>query len=223
MTNAPKRVLIVEQYPLFRAGLLHLLEQVSNLQSLETVDSPTNLPQALRAQQPDLIIFDVPTPATGVQEYCQTMRRYCPNVRILLFGNDADFNLIRTYFRRGINGYLLKTAEGEEIIRAIRSVCNGKTYLQQSLQVNFPNWIFTPNQKHSTTRITDREKEILNLIVEEYTTREISQKLYISLCTVETHRMHLIQKLGVKNTAGLVRVALEDNLYTRPALESTSA
>ena len=97
---------------------------------------------------------------------------------------------------------------------ALSSIGRNEIYVSLSLTQQFSNWLCQDNTKKQTTmNLTPREQEVLKLIVEEYTTKEIAQKLFICPSTVETHRLKLIQKMGVKNTAGLVRIAVEQDLW----------
>jgi DNA-binding NarL/FixJ family response regulator len=120
-----------------------------------------------------------------------------------------EAKLLKKYFRDATDGVLLKSVEAGELLSAIDKSLAGEKYIQKKLQDTvFNNWL-SPAIKRTNQKLTAREKEILQLIVEEYTSKEIADKLFIGHCTAETHRLNLIQKLGVKNTAGLVREAIQ--------------
>jgi len=146
----------------------------------------------------------------------RSLQKKVPNTKILLFGSGENLPDIKKYFKQGIHGYLPKTAIAGDIRLAIEAVMAGRLYVPASVHRTFAAWLTDPLPKKKPGHsLTPRENEVLQLIVEEHTTNEIAKKLFISQCTVETHRVNLIHKLGVKNTAGLVRVAFEAGLYVR--------
>jgi DNA-binding NarL/FixJ family response regulator len=117
---------------------------------------------------------------------------------------------------KGAKGYILKNTGQDELIKAIRSVYEGNLYLDEAVNKIVINSIANQKVKQSKSpfpTLTRREKEILNLILDEYTTQEIAGKLFISFGTVETHRRNMMIKIGARNTAGLVRAALEYDLH----------
>ncbi len=142
------------------------------------------------------------------------IRKKFPGLKILLFGENESMPAIRKYFKQGIFAYLPKTADPLEIETALSYLESGEPYVSPSLSHALSHWLTdTVRKKKPGCNLTQREQEVLHLIVEEFTTPEIAKQLYISNCTVETHRINLIQKLGVKNVAGLVREAIQRQLY----------
>ncbi|MEO6667853.1 MAG: response regulator transcription factor [Ferruginibacter sp.] len=115
---------------------------------------------------------------------------------------------IKKMLQQGCQGYLLKDVSPDIILTAIIQVYNGEMYIQHEIQVKLMKGLTEP----APAVITRREKEILQLIVEEYTNKEIADKLFLSLRTVENHRNHLLQKFKVKNTAGLVKIAIQEGI-----------
>lgn len=173
-----------------------------------------NLPQLLEAEQPDLLWLDGTLAGLKEIDLIALLRKKSPNTKILLFGSGETVPEIKKYFKQGIHAYLPKTATIAEIHLAVEAAITGNLYVPASLNRTFNTWLTDPVRKKTPGhKLTQRENEVLQLIVEEHTTNEIAKKLFISQCTVETHRVNLIQKLGVKNTAGLVRVAFEAGLY----------
>ena len=165
---------------------------------------------------PDLIWLDGGLPEVRQEQIVKHLRQTSPKSKILLFSAGDTIPEIKIYFKQGIHAYLPKTAGPGDIADALFNIQAGNLYIPASLNRTFASWITDPvRKKKRGSEITQREKEVLSLIVEEHTTGEIAKKLFISYCTVETHRINLIQKLGVKNTAGLVRVAFEAGLYNR--------
>ncbi len=179
-----------------------------NLQSLE---------QKILTLQPDILWLDATLPEVQDGTAFHTMHKQSPDLKILLFGVGETVPEIRKYFKLGASAYLPKTADAAEVLSALACLMAGGLFVPESLNKTFSNWLTdTVCKKKSNCKLTEREREILQLIVDEFTTCEIAKKLFISKCTVETHRINLAQKLGVKNTAGLVRVAFEAGLYQYP-------
>ena len=124
-------------------------------------------------------------------------------------------SFISGMLKNGAKGYILKNSSKKELIQAIKAVYAGENYYSQEVTQNLISSMMpgkTVSSNPLFPKITRREKEILELIVDEHTTQEIADKLFISLSTVETHRANLLSKLNVKNTAGLVRIAMQKGL-----------
>lgn len=210
------KTLIVETFPLFREALMRQIEQLDTVAELRGVENMTQAMTVIAEWTPDLIWLDGTLTEVRQDAAVKKIRRAAGNALILLFGSGETIPDVKNYFKQGIHAYLPKTAGPGEIAEALSQLAAGHLYVPPSLHYTFTSWLTDPiRKKKCGTEITQREKEVLSLIVEEYTTGEIAKKLFISYCTVETHRIHLIQKLGVKNTAGLVRVAFEAGLYNR--------
>ncbi len=155
--------------------------------------------------------------ASGKKIDLEPIWRRLENVQILFFYKDINFSKIRQNLSAGVSGHLLKNISAEELALAVEEIKQGKIYVQASLrEVSFENKLGLRASKPMKTNLTRRELEIIQLIVEEYSTPEIAGKLFISANTVESHRKNLIVKLGVKNTAGIVREAIRLQLYPDP-------
>lgn len=161
-----------------------------------------------------VLLLDINLPDGNGITACKELLQKFPNLRIIALTNFEDVSFIKQIIKNGAMGYLLKNTGKNELVTAIKTVLEGERYLPQNIQEMLlneslgkavPSSFFVP-------KLTSREKEILDLIIKEYTTEEIAEKIFISVKTVESHRSNLIQKLGVKNSAGLVRVAFEKGL-----------
>ncbi|WP_373521338.1 LuxR C-terminal-related transcriptional regulator [Aquiflexum sp.] len=147
---------------------------------------------------------------------CQSKLKKLANSKTFIFCNSHDPHLIKSFLLAGISGYFLPDCSPKCIKEALFQVSIGNKYIDPMLsQILSQNMLGLESKRAGHNPLTKREKQILNLIVEENTTQEIANKLFISFCTVETHRLHLIQKLGVRNTAGLVREAVTQNIYEK--------
>jgi DNA-binding NarL/FixJ family response regulator len=149
---------------------------------------------------------------SGIDMTIEIKKDY-PEIKILTLSMHGEKNYIVKILEAGANGYILKNAGKEEIITAIQTVANGGTYFSSQVSEKLLEYLKHPSkQKKDISKdvtLTEREIEILKLISEEYSNPEIAEKLFISVRTVDTHRRNLLEKLGVKNTAGLVKYAIK--------------
>jgi DNA-binding NarL/FixJ family response regulator len=136
-----------------------------------------------------------------------------PDIKVIAFSSFDDTHYIRQVLRNGASGYVLKNADQQSIVAAIHTVMEGEEFIDESIKKLLIHESIT-GQRRSMYEIplTKREKEILKLIAEENTNQQIADTLFISLRTVETHRLNITQKLGVKNAAGLVKEAIRRGL-----------
>lgn len=165
-------------------------------------------------EKPAFVWMDVPNEIKPALKICRQIHKKFPESKSFVFCDNKDPMVVKDFLKAGISGYFLPHCNAKNIKEAISQSSKGKIYIDPKLShfltQNILDIVPPIAVKHSLTK---REKEILQLIVEEHTTQEIANKLFISFCTVETHRLHLIQKMGVRNTAGLVREAVARNIY----------
>jgi DNA-binding NarL/FixJ family response regulator len=161
-----------------------------------------------------VLLLDINLPDGNGILACKILLEKFPNLKIIALTNFEDTAFVKQMLKNGSRGYLLKNTDKTELITAVKTVLNGQLYLPAKIKEILLNESLgnTKNSSFDVPKLTNREKEILILIAEEFTTEEIATKIFISAKTVECHRSNLIQKLGVKNSAGLVRVAFEKGL-----------
>jgi DNA-binding NarL/FixJ family response regulator len=160
----------------------------------------------------DIALIDINLPNMDGVELCKQILKLQPSTKIIALSSFNEASFIKSMMQNGAKGYLLKNTSGEELIKAIKTVNQGQDYLSEDVQKTLISSSLGKSQSSYIPKITRREKEVLSLITEEFTTKEIAEKLFISIATVETHRLHLLSKFGVKNTAGLVKVAIQKGL-----------
>ncbi len=157
--------------------------------------------------------IDVIQDFSSLLKLIQKILRNQPKFKVFVFGEFKDSQSIKSIFKAGVSGYLLSNCCTKILHEAIYNVSMGTHFVDPQLREIFMDTLLLSHNSLSVkSQLTKREKQILQLIVDEHTTHEIANKLFISFCTVETHRLHLIQKMGVRNTAGLVREAIFSNL-----------
>ena len=190
-------------------GLQKILADVPNIRITGIYNNGDELLEALVKQQPDVLLLDIQMPGKSGIELAAIITKTYKNIKIIALTNVDVLAQIKKILQQGVLGYLLKDASPEIIVKAIETVNEGDQYIQEGLKQQLLNSLSMLNAKQIVTR---REKEILQMIVDEFTNQEIADKLYLSLRTVENHRNNLLQKLKVKNTAGLVKIAIQEGL-----------
>ncbi len=208
-------IVITDDHNLFRKGMKAL---ISDFEFVENIDEASNGEELLKllaskTKLPDVILLDLKMPVMdGVTAQTQIKKLY-PSINVIIITMEDDEQFILHMIGEGVNGYLLKNAEPEEVETAIKKVIETGFYFPENISsVVFSN--LSKKAKTSTLvnpSFTERESEVLSLICREFTAIEIAEKLSISVRTVEGHRQKLLEKSGAKNIAGLVLNAYKFN------------
>jgi DNA-binding NarL/FixJ family response regulator len=214
--SAKKRVLIVEDNRLLREGLKAILSDCSDIEIAgEACDGIEAVKKAKRLQ-PDLILLDLSMPRMNGFSVLQELKAYIPDIRILVITIHESEKYIREAFSAGADGYCIKNDSRQELLIAIHSTLAGKLYISPSIaRAVLDGFLVKPVENGIETdwkKITQREKEILKLLAEGYTNKEISGMLYISVKTVEKHRANIMSKLKLHNVPKLTTLAIEKGL-----------
>lgn len=178
-----------------------------------------SIPEKVKDSGADILVMDINMPVKDGIEVLKefSLKGFC--CKVIILSSYDDLKLIKEVLRLGATGYLSKECAGENIIEAIKTVYEGKEYFSENIREKILFSFSGNNNNHSNLNdldyLTDREIEILKLISLEYSGKEISEELSISTHTVETHRKNLIKKLNVKNTIGLVKYALKNNIINK--------
>jgi DNA-binding NarL/FixJ family response regulator len=210
------RVFITDDHEIYLEGLSLLLGKQEGIEVIGTATSGKELLEQVRDLQADILLLDVYLPDLGEEEILQQIRSLRPDLRIIYLTLLRGTRYIHKLSKYNIQGYILKNASLDELLQALRSVCDGGSYFSKDIHIgdrdeDFRNTI-TIEDKQIDEILSRRELEVLRLICKEFSNVEIADKLYLSVSTVETHRKNLIAKLGVNNTVGLVKFALRNNL-----------
>jgi len=196
-------VLIVEDHPVVVEGLQKLPSDKGITSKTIAAYSAKECLRVLKAFSPDLILLDYHLPDGNGIDLCKTILQQLPTAKVLAISSFKEQSLVRRMIDNGAMGYVLKNASEDEIIEAITSVLAGNKYLCEETQQIL-------NEKDNITAIlTRRELEVLKYISDGYTNPEIADKLFISPSTVDSHRKNLILKLNAKNTASLIKTAVQ--------------
>jgi DNA-binding NarL/FixJ family response regulator len=194
-------------------GLKGMLAGTENLQIVFTTTSGQALLQYMESNKVDVILTDIQIPEISGIDLCRMVHKKSPNSKIIAFSSFDDSHYVRQVMRNGALGYVLKTADKETLLMAIETVMTEEEFIDETIKKILLRESIT-GQRRSMFEIplTKREKEIIALVAGEHSNQQIADQLYISLRTVETHRLNITQKLGVKNVAGLVKEAIRRGL-----------
>lgn len=204
------RVLLADDHRLMRAGLRALLH---SLEGVEVVAEAGNGHEALKLAeqlQPDVVIMDIGMEGLNGLEATDRMEKFSPSPRIIILSMHANEEYVRRALQAGAAGYLLKGAEPAELELALQAVMRGETYLTPAVSKHIvQNYLHGGVAKSDPLReLTPRQREVLQLIAEGNSTKDIASKLNLSVKTVETHRGELMNRLDIHDVAGLVRYAI---------------
>lgn len=206
------RVLLAEDHSMVRAGLRALLERAQDILVIGEASHGQEAIDLAMERKPDVLVMDIMMPRLNGIQAAEQVRNLKLPVNILYLSMYSDVGLVRQALQSGAKGYVLKTSAGEELLEAIRAVARNETYLSAAISSIVTENGFRPKARQNDNPLDDlspREKEVLQLIAEEHTSGEISNILSISEKTVEKHRASIMEKLRVKNLAGLVRLAVK--------------
>ena len=211
------QVFIVDDHKMVIEGLQLLLQNESDIQVVGSALSGQEALERIPNLQPDVVLLDINMPEMNGIDTCKKLMELIPEVKVIAISMHKESSLIKLMLSSGAKGYVLKNAGQDEVIEAIKKVHSGKMFLDETVNEIVVNSVASGQEKKSSSpfpTLSRREKEILHLILKEHTTQEIAEKLFISFGTVETHRRNMLIKTGARNTAGLVRIALEYELHT---------
>lgn len=207
------RIVILDDHEIFLKGLEKLLSNQPSLQLVATFQDGRSLLEALPSLQADILILDLQVPDISAEDLFQKIKGVNAQIPILYLTMMRGSRIQHRIEKMGANGYILKDASVEDLLKAIETVSSGKTYFledSESKEDEKNTVTFAQNKVHEL--LSKREIEILKLVCAEYSSAEIGEKLFLSTGTVDTHRRNILVKLGVNNTVGLVKFALQNGL-----------
>ncbi|UII25874.1 response regulator transcription factor [Fulvivirga maritima] len=205
-------IIIIDDHKIFLEGISSLLEDVPNFEIIGTAGNDKEAYRLLEEHQINLVICDISMPEINGLDLCVAIKKKYPDTNTLILSSHGDIQSISRGVKYEVDGYLLKNTAKDELIKAIETIHNGGNYFSKDVKDLYIKNAFERKSLPEQPRLSKKEIGILRLIAEEYTTQEIADKIFISQNTVNTHRRNLLTKLNVKNTAGLVRYAVENQL-----------
>ncbi|HMQ07884.1 MAG TPA: response regulator transcription factor [Saprospiraceae bacterium] len=211
------KVAIADDHAMFVDGIDSILKDESNISVAGKCFDGASVLDFVKSQPVDILLLDINLPDINGIEVCKQLSQSNSDLKIIAISMFNEESVVTEMLNNGAKGYILKNTGRDELIKAIETVHNGQTYFSKDVTQTIMNSLLKQRKKTDKSnkflpKISRREKEILKLIIEEYTTPEIAEKLFISLKTVETHRSSLLAKLNARNSAGLVRIAIENKI-----------
>lgn len=203
----PIQVFIVDDHYMVIEGISALLKDEPDIEMTGHASNAGSCLAYLKNKLPDVILMDISMPGRSGVELCLEVKEQYPAVFVVGLSTFNQYTYIDNLLKNGASGYLLKNAGKDEIVEAIHTVFRGKTYLSHEAATTLRN---APGNEVPV--LTRRELEILRLIADGLTNPEIAEKLFLSVSTVDTHRKSMMRKLNIKNTALLIRYAIENKM-----------
>ncbi|HZT44250.1 MAG TPA: response regulator transcription factor [Chthonomonadaceae bacterium] len=208
------RVLIADDHGIVRSGIRSLLEQMDGLQVVAEAADGMEALRLVKMHRPDLMIMDIGMPGLNGVEATARLTRQHRRTRVIILSMHTSEEHICQALRSGAAGYVIKDATTAELETAVRTVARGERYLSPSISEHVLAGYSQrmPEEPSATAPLTSRQREILQLVTEGHTTKEIAERLHLSTKTVEAHRAQIMKRLEIRDVAGLVRYAIRKGI-----------
>ena len=211
------RVLIADDHKIIRVGLRGLIELSGDIEVVAEAENGTEVKELIKKFKVDVVLMDIDMGHTSGIETTRQLKTDHPEINVLGLTMHEEQDYIIEMLQAGASGYLLKSTGLDELLTAVRTAAKGDSYFSQQVSATLLQAITSrktvPSSKNNhSIPLSDREIEVLRLIAQEHSNGEIAEKLFISVRTVDTHRRNLLEKLLAKNTAGLVKYAIEKGI-----------
>lgn len=211
------RIVLADDHKIIRDGIISLLQDEPKIEICGEAENGKVALNLVEQLKPDLVIMDINMPVMDGITSTRLITEKHKNTRVLALSMTNEQEHIKNMIEAGAGGYILKNSGKEELILAIETILAGKNYFSDEVKDIIMQEMVSKKSKHDKLSgepvpLTRREKDVLKLIVQEFTNFEISEKLFISVRTVDAHRRNLLEKTGARNTAGLVKYAIENNI-----------
>ncbi len=207
----PYRVVLADDHALFRGGVRRILEEIPGVAVVGEAGDGLALLEILKNITPDLVVLDISMPHLRGLEAIREIKKLVPDTAVLMLTMHKETDYLSEALRAGASGYLLKQEADPELINAVKTIQSGKTYLSPNLSDLVPDLLRRRHDPGGVLKeiLTHREREVLKLLADGKTSKEIADLLYISLRTVQNHRANIMRKLNFKRTTDLVKYALQ--------------
>ncbi len=207
------KVALTDDHPMVLKGIQSMLVDTKEVIFVGIYKNAQQTLDNIGKDIPDILLLDINLPDMNGIDLCKKLKKANEGLKIIAISNFDEISFVKRMLNSGASGYLLKNTDKLELLEAFKIVLSGEHYLQKDIQKKLMNQTLGKKARNSLfTKLTRREEEVLLAISEELTTQEISEKLFISPKTVETHRMNIMSKLGAKNSVGIIKNAIEKGL-----------
>jgi DNA-binding NarL/FixJ family response regulator len=210
----PIRVLIADDHSVVAEGLRHLVEAERDIEVVACVGDGREAVQQARDTQPDVVLMDLSMPELNGADATRAILQRDPKCRVIVLSMYSQREYVRRALKAGAAGYVVKRSAAKEVVEAIRAVHAGQRYLSPRVADVVLEDYSDEKQDDPLTRLSAREREVLQLLAEGRTGAQIAERLSLSQKTVETYRARLVEKLGIRDLAGLVRFAIQKGLVS---------
>ncbi|MDF1593304.1 MAG: response regulator transcription factor [Desulfobacterales bacterium] len=210
------KVIIADDHTIVRKGLCSLLDGENDIDVIGEAENGREAIKQVEKLMPDVVLLDISMPGLNGLEATRQLKKKFPKLRILILTMHDNDEYIFETLRAGASGYLVKRSAPNELISAIKAVCRGESFLSPSISKRvietYVRGASREDGDEAYGKLTDREREVLQLIAEGKLNREIAELLHISVKTVESHRAHIVEKLNIRNTAELTQYAIRKGI-----------
>ena len=211
--SSPVSIMLADDHTIVRQGLARLLEEQPNLKVIGEATNGRDAVEKAKQLKPDILIMDIAMPRLNGIEAAKRIRKHLPETKILILSMYSHEHYIYELIEAGISGYLLKDASGRDIIKAIHAAMNNETFLSPSISKVLVDTYRSPRKSSPRTerykQLSNREREVFQLIAEGHSTRVIADMLYVSMSTVKSHRAKIMEKLDIDSPVKLVHFAIK--------------
>ena len=211
--SSPVTILLADDHTIVRQGLARLLEEQPNLKVIGEATDGRHAVEKANQLKPDIVIMDIAMPRLNGIEAAKRIRKNLPETKILILSMYSHEHYIHELIETGVSGYLLKESSGRDIIKAIHAAMNNETFLSPSISKVLMEAYRSPRKRSPRTdrykQLSNREREVFQLIAEGYSTRVIAEMLFVSMSTVKSHRAKIMEKLDLNSTVKLVHFAIQ--------------
>lgn len=210
------RMILADDHKIMRKGLISLLKDLPDIEVVGEAEEGREAIHLARELNPDIIIMDVTMPSLNGMEATRQLISEMQGLNVIALSMHRESRFVVGMLEAGAKGYLLKDCDFEELIQAIRTVAKGRTYLSPEISdivvEGLVNSLEQGRLPSPTSSLTPREREVMQLLAEGFGTREIAERLYVSVKTVESHRQNIMQKLNLKSLPELTKFALREGI-----------
>ncbi len=210
------KVLIADDHALVREGIAAFLKLCDDLEVIAEASDGIEALEKAGKFRPDIIIMDVNMPKLGGLEATVEIKKTHPHIKILVLTQYEDREYIARFLKAGVSGYLLKKAVGSDLVSALKAIVRGELYLYSSIASEVVAGFLKEGREHEADdpyeKLSDREKQVLKLVAEGYTHKEVADMLSISVKTVIAHQTNIGEKLGIHTRAGLIKFAIQKGI-----------
>lgn len=211
----PTRILLVDDHEIMREGMCALLKRLPDIEIVgQASDGRSGITMA-KESSPDIVVMDIGMPNLNGIEATRQLLADNPRVKVMALSTHSDGSIVAKMLKAGASGYMLKESAFSELMEGIAAMMDGKTYLCSKIaKVVFSDYVtmLSSPQWPGGDGLTSRENEVLQLVAEGKTSKEISQALNVSIKTVDSHREHIMEKLSIHNVAGLTKYAVREGI-----------